>query len=176
MAFPASETVVPVTVNRIRMEADVSFETLRRAFEAEVPPLDEDRFRRLVDEGAEWRLFAREAAGNGVHSFVTFWRHYPTDVMRVGGADIPSAGYLIGDYATIARMFRHDAGVLLCTPIRLELHAGRGGQAILTVDQPSSQFAAFGSNKITQAGFELDRMLGDLLEELGLPRPSVLRR
>ena len=176
MAFSASETVVPVAVNRIRIEADVPFETLRRAFEAEVQPIDDERFRRLVDAGAEWKQFTREAAGNGIHSFVSFWRHYPTPVMRVGGADIPSASYLIGDYVTIARMFRHDPGVMLSTPIRVELHAGRAGTTVLTVDQPSSQLASFGSNKVTQAGFELDRMLGDLLEELGLPRPAVLRR
>ena len=176
MAFQGSETVVAVPVNRIRIEAEASFEALRRAFEAEVPPIDGARFQQLVDAGAEWKDFAREAAGNGVHSFVAFWRHYPTAVMRVGGADIPSASYLIGDYLTIARMFRHDPGVALYAPIRLELHAGRGGNAVLTVDQPSSQLASFGSNKITQAGFELDRMLGDLLEEIGLPRPSVLRR
>lgn len=176
MAFVVSETVVPVTVNRIRIEADVSFEALRRAFEAEVPPVDDERFRQLVEAGAEWKEFAREAAGSGVHSFVSFWRHYPTPIMRVGGANTLSASYLIGDYATISRMFRHDAGVMLYTPIRLELHAGRGGQAVLTVDQPGSQLASFGNNKITQSGFELDRMLGDLLEEIGLPRPSVLRR
>ena len=84
--------------------------------------------------------------------------------------------YLIGDYATAARMFRHDPGTALYTPLRVELHATRTGGTALSVDQPSSVLSSFGNNKVTQAGFELDRMLGDLLEEIGLPRPSVLRR
>jgi hypothetical protein len=73
-------------------------------------------------------------------------------------------------------MFRHDPGTLLYTPLRVELHAARSGGTVVSVDQPSSRLGSFGNNKVTQAGFELDRMLGDLLEELDLPRPSVLRR
>jgi len=176
MALPASERIVPVPVNRIEVEAAVAFGTLRRAFEAEVPPVDAAHVRELLSQGAEWRRLTLETAGPGIHRFVRFWTDHPTPVMRVGGADIPSAVYLIGDYATAARMFRHDPGALLYTPIRVELHATRAGATVLSVDQPSSTLGSFGNNKITQAGFELDRMLGDLIEELGLPRPSVLRR
>ncbi|MGN7799806.1 hypothetical protein [Leifsonia sp. 22587] len=176
MALPATERIIPVTVNRIELEVAVAFGTLRRAFEAEVPPLDTARVRELVSEGAEWRRLTSETAGPGIHRFVRFWTEHPTPVMRVGGADIPSAVYLIGDYATAARMFRHDPATLLYTPLRVELHASRSGGTVLSVDQPSSVLSGFGNNKVTQAGFELDRMLGDLLEELGLPRPSILRR
>lgn len=176
MTFHASDRLVPVTVNRIEIEAHVPFEALRRAFEAEVPLVDSARFEQLVADGAEWKRFAQEAEGNGIHRFVAFWRHYPSAIMRVGGADIPSASYLIGDYVTASRVFRHDPAAMLYTPTRIELHAGRNGGTILTVDQPSSQLVSLGNNKITQAGYELDRMLGDLLEELGLPRPEALRR
>ena len=176
MALPATERIVPVPVNRIELEAPVAFGTLRRAFEAEVPPLDAGHLRELLSGGADWRRLTLETAGPGIHRFVRFWTEHPTPVMRVGGADIASAVYLIGDYTTAARMFRHDPGALLYTPLRVELHATRSGGTVLSVDQPSSALASFGSNKITQAAFELDRMLGDLVEELGLPRPSVLRR
>lgn len=175
MAYNATERNIPLTVNRIELEAEVPFETLRRAFEAEVPPLDSEHLRSLLDQGAEWRRIALETGGPGIHRLVRFWTDYATPVMRVGGADIPSASYLVGDYTTAARMFRHDAGVMLYTPFRVELHGTRAGGTILSADQPSTQLRGFGSNKITQAAYELDRMLGDLLEELGLPRPERLR-
>jgi hypothetical protein len=175
MAYNAIERNIPLSVNRIELEADVPFDTLRRAFEAEVPPLDHDHLRSLLDQGAEWRRIALETAGNSIHRLVRFWTDYPTPVMRVGGADIPSAAYLVGDYTTAARMFRHDAGVMLYTPFRVELHGTRNGGTVLSADQPSTQLRGFGNNKITQAAVELDRMLGDLLEELGLPRPERLR-
>ena len=176
MSIHAVERIVPVSANRIEIVADVPFERLLQSFEREVPPLDEELFARLVAEGADWKRFVQASGGRGSHRFVAFWRHYPSPVMRAGGADAPSAAYLIGDYATTARMFRHDPGIVLYAPLRLELHVDRAGRTVLSADQPSSQLVTFGNNKITQAGYELDRMLGDLLEELGLPRPSVLRR
>ncbi|MEY2589622.1 MAG: hypothetical protein QOJ67_1606 [Acidimicrobiaceae bacterium] len=176
VSISASSRVVPFSVNRIEIEAEVPFEVLRRAFEAEVPVLDDEHFRQLVESGADWKQFVQAASGIGVHSFVAFWRHYPSSIMRVGGSDAPSASYLIGDYATAARMFRHDPGVMLYAPLRVELHVNRRGLTVLSVDQPSSQLVSMGNNKITQTGYELDRMLGDLIEEIGLPRPEALRR
>ncbi|MEJ3405375.1 hypothetical protein WDJ51_11575 [Rathayibacter sp. YIM 133350] len=176
MSIPAEERVVQVSVNRIEIEADVPFAELRSAFEAEVLPVDEELFRRLVEQGAEWREFVRASAGSELHGFVSFWQHHPSAIMHIGGADVQSASYLIGDYATAARMFRHDAGIMLHLPLRIEMHSSRPGGTVLSVDQPSSVFAVFDNNKITQAAVELDRRLGDLIEQLGLPRPTALRR
>lgn len=173
MTISATERIVPVTVNRVEIEAQVPFARLRAAMEREVPALDEALLARLLEAGASWAQLTREVAGGA--SLVRFWTYDPTPVMRVGGADLPAAGYLLGDYVTAARMFRHDPGTALHTPVRLELHA-RGSVTVVSFDQPGSALVAFGNNKITQAGFELDRLLGDLLEDIGLPRPSVLRR
>jgi uncharacterized protein YjiS (DUF1127 family) len=169
---PATERIVPVTVNRVELEAETPFVALRAALEREVPPLDERRLATLLRSGASWAQLTREVSGPG--ALVRFWTYDPTPVMRVGGADLAAAGYLLGDYVTAARMFRHDPGTTLYTPVRLELHARRS-RTVVAFDQPSSALKAFGNNKITQAGFELDRLLGDLLEDLGLPRPSILR-
>ena len=172
MSIPASERIVSVSVNRIELEAETPFVALRVALEREVPALDEKRVASLLRAGASWAELTREASGGS--GLVRFWSYDPTPVMRVGGADLPAAGYLLGDYVTAARMFRHDPGTALYTPARLELHA-RGSRTVVSFDQPSSALRTFGNNKVTQAAFELDRLLGDLLEDLGLPRPSVLR-
>lgn len=171
MSIPATERIVPVTVRRVELEASAPFATLRAALEREVPPVDEEQLASLLEAGAPWSQLTRAVGGGGL---VRFWTYDPTPVMRAGGADLPAAGYLLGDYVTAARMFRHDPGTALYTPVRLELHA-RGAGTLLAFDQPSSALTVFGNNKITQAAFELDRLLGDLLEGLGLPRPSVLR-
>ncbi|GIT79587.1 hypothetical protein LLS1_12560 [Leifsonia sp. LS1] len=172
MSIPASERIVSVSVNRIELEAEAPFVALRAALEREVPALDEKRVASLLRAGASWAELTREVSGPS--GLLRFWSYDPTPVMRVGGADLPAAGYALGDYVTAARMFRHDPGTALYAPARLELHA-RGSRTVLAFDQPSSALRTFGNNKITQAAFELDRLLGDLLEDLGLPRPSVLR-
>jgi len=63
MALPATERIVPVAVTRIELEAAVPFGTLRRAFEAEVPPLDAVRLHELLSTGAEWRRLTLETSG-----------------------------------------------------------------------------------------------------------------
>ena len=55
-------------------------------------------------------------------------------------------------------------------------HTTREPGTVLTVDVPGDALGGFGINKVTQAGAELDRALGDLFEDLGLPRPAALRR
>ncbi|MBN9632409.1 MAG: hypothetical protein J0I18_17685 [Actinobacteria bacterium] len=176
MTYRATERLHPIDGTRIELEAEVPFAALRAAFEAEVPELDHDLLRRLLGSGADWTTLTRALAGPGSHRLVRFWSSDATAVMRVGGIDVPGVGYLVGDYATAARMYRHDASTALYAPFRVELHAAGEGSTVLSADQPSAPLRGFGNNKITQAGFELDRMLGDLLEDLGLPRPSVLRR
>lgn len=175
VTYRATERLHPIEGLRIELEADVPFATLRSAFEAEVPELDHGALRRLLDSRADWATLTGSLAGPGAHRLVRFWSGDATAVMRVGGVDLPGVSYLVGDYTTAARMYRHDAGTALYSPFRVELHASGEGRTVLSADQPSAPLRGFGNNKITQAGYELDRMLGDLLEDLGLPRPSVLR-
>lgn len=175
MSYRATERIHTVEARRIELEAEVPFARLRAAFEEQVPDLDRELLHGLLDSGAGWTALTRALAGPSSHGLVCFWRGDPTAVMRVGGAVTASVGYLVGDYATAARMYRHDAGTMLYTPIRVELHAVGEASTVLSVDQPSAPLRGFGNNKITQAGYELDRRLGDLLEDLGLPRPSILR-
>lgn len=175
MTYRATERIHTVEARRIELEAEVPFAQLRRAFEEQVPELDRRLQSGLLDQGADWSTLTRMLEGPGMHGLVRFWTDDPRPVMRVGGVDTASVGYLVGDYATAARMYRHDAGALLYAPLRVELHDAGGGRTVLSVEQPSVPLRGFGNNKITQAGYELDRKLGDLLEDLGLPRPSVLR-
>jgi hypothetical protein len=175
MSYRGVERIVTHTVNRIEIETEAPFEDLRTRFESEVPQLETDRLQLMIAEGANWDEFVRAAAENGPHGFMIFWSTYPTSTMQFAGSNSASATYLMGNYAIAARMFRHDPGVMLYAPLRLEMHSDRAAKTVLSVDQPSSHFSSFGVNKISQVGFELDRQLGDLLEALDLPRPSVLR-
>jgi len=175
VTYRATERIQAVEARRIELDAEVPFAQLRRAFEEQVPELDLRLQRGLLDQRADWSTLTRMLEGPATHGLVRFWTGNPSAVMRVGGVDTASVGYLVGDYATAARMYRHDAGTLLYAPLRVELHDARGGRTVLSVEQTSAPLRGFGNNKITQAGYELDRKLGDLLEDLGLPRPSVLR-
>jgi hypothetical protein len=86
--------------------------------------------------------------------------------------------WLIVNHGIGARLFRHDPGAMLYSPLRIEAHAAApaASDTVISFDVPSTQLGGFGVNKITQAGAELDRALGDLFEDVGLSRPAALRR
>jgi len=96
--------------------------------------------------------------------------------MRSAGSSASSIVWLIVNHGLAARLFRLEPGAMLYSPIRIEAHASTAAETIVSFDVPSAQLRGFGINKITQAGTELDRALGDLIESVGLDRPIALRR
>lgn len=176
MTHPATESLSEHVIRRTALTTELPFEQLRRSFEAAVPELDLSGLERRAAQGATWVQLQREAGHCADYELCRYWTHDPSALLRLAGNDAPSRTYLIGTLAMAARLFRIEPGTALHAPLRIELHANRGGAAVLSFDQPGSQLASYGLNKITQAGYELDRLLGDLLEGLGLPRPSTLRR
>jgi hypothetical protein len=152
-----------------------------------VPELsDADALARLTENG-DWSGFVRELAWESPSGFVRVWSSRPAELMRHAGSPVSSIVWLIVNHGIAARMFRHDPGAMLYSPLRIEAHAAvlsgtsvsaapAASETVISFDVPSAQLRGFGINKITQAGAELDRALGDLLEEIGLPRPAALRR
>lgn len=163
-------------MRRIAVTTPLSFEPMRLRFEATVPELDLAGLERMAGQGASWGELQRAAGYGAAYDLCRFWTHDPSALLHLAGNDAPSRTYLIGSLAMAARLFRIEPGTALHAPLRIELHANRSGAAVLSFDQPGSQLASYGLNKVTQAGYELDRLLGDLLEGLDLPRPAALRR
>lgn len=176
MSYEADEELVRYEATRIRLVTRAHLLSLVQRFEELVPELTDAAALARVAEDGDWAGFVRGLSWEAPSGFVRVWSSRPAELMRHAGSEAPSASYLIAHHAIGARLFRHDPGALLYSPLRIELHAVPTGGTVIGFEQPSAQLRGFGVNKITQAGSELDRALGDLLEELELPRPSVLRR
>lgn len=176
MTYPASEGTTEHAVRRIAIETAAPFEQLRARFEAAVPELDLDDLERKARGGSAWEALRREAEYGAEYGLCRFWTHDPSALMRLAGNDAPSRTYLIGSLSMAARLFRIEPGAMLYAPLRVELHVNRARSTVLAFEQPGSHLASYGLNKVTQAGYELDRLLGDLLEALEMPRPTALRR
>jgi len=176
MSYEAGERSTEYTATRVELASNARFEALTAAFEQAVPELtDASALARLSEDG-DWASFTRGLAWESPSGFVRVWGSRPHELFGVAGSSTPSAVWLIANYAIAARLFRHDAATLLYSPLRIEAHAARQAGTVLAFDVPSSRLRGFGINKITQGGAELDRALGDLVEDLGLPRPAAQRR
>ena len=176
MSYDANESSADYRAKRVRLTVSVRFEPLVDAFEQAVPALpDADALARLTED-RDWSEFVRGLQWESPSGFVCVWSSRPGDLMRYAGSAVPSIVWLIVNHGIAARLFRHDPGTMLYSPIRFEAHASSRDETIVSFDVPSAQLRGFGINKITQAGAELDRALGDLIEDIGLPRPTALRR
>ncbi|WP_308465812.1 hypothetical protein [Rathayibacter soli] len=188
MSYDGDESISDYQARRVRLTANVRFETLVAAFEQAVPALpDADAVARLAEDGS-WSGFVRGLQWESPSGFVCVWSSRPDELMRSAGSSVSSIVWLIVNHGLAARLFRLEPGAMLYSPIRVEAHAASEAMAgadavveavaetVVTFDVPSAQLRVFGINKITQAGTELDRALGDLIESIGLPRPTALRR
>lgn len=176
MSYDSTESATDYQAQRVQLSTNARFEALVTAFEQAVPGLsDADALTRLAEDG-DWSGFVRGLQWESPSGFVCVWSSRPGDLMRYAGSSVSSIVWLIVNQGLAAQLFRHDPGTTLYSPIRIEAHASAQAGTILSFDVPSTQLRGFGINKITQAGTELDRALGDLIEDIGLPRPSALRR
>jgi len=176
VTYDATEETTDYQATRVRMHANTRFEAFVAALEQAVPELSQaDAVARLAEDG-DWSGFTRGLQWEAPSGFVRVWSWSPSELMRHAGNSTPSALWLIVNHAIGARLFRHDPAAMLYSPLRVEAHAAPDAGTIVSFDVPSARLRGFGINKVTQAGAELDRALGDLLEDLGLPRPAALRR
>ncbi|GAA4172004.1 hypothetical protein [Gryllotalpicola koreensis] len=176
MSYDAQERITEYTARRIELVTNARFEALVAAFEGAVPELtDAAALARLAEDG-DWQSFTRALAWESPSGFVRVWSSRPGELLAAAGSGRPSAVWLIVNHAIGARLFRHDPATVLYSPLRLEAHAAADAGTVLAFELPSARLRSFGTNKVTQAGAELDRALGDLVEDLGFPRPGALRR
>lgn len=175
MSYDAAEAVFEHPGRRIRLDTNAQFDALVAAFQAAVPALSEEEALAEVRAG-DWAAFVRGLQWEASSGFVRVWTSRPDTLMQHAGSGARSVVWLIAHHGIAARLFRHDPGTMLYASVRIEAHTSSVPGTTLSFEAPGARLAAFGVNKITQAGAELDRALGDLLEEIGLPRPAALRR
>jgi hypothetical protein len=176
MSYDASERITEYQGRRVELETNARFEAVVTAFENAVPELTDAAAAARLAEDGDWQTFTRGLAWEAPSGFVRVWSSRPSELMSAAGSGRPSAVWLILSHAIGARLFRHDPATVLYSPLRVEAHAASDAGTVLGFDVPSARFRSFGTNKVTQAGAELDRALGDLVEDLGFPRPGALRR
>jgi hypothetical protein len=65
-------------------------------------------------------------------------------------------------------MFRHDPRALLYAPLRVLVYSDAEGDAVFSLDQPSSAFGSLGIDEVTRVGVGLDDKVAALLQFLGV--------
>ena len=86
------------------------------------------------------------------------------ELTAVDGRNFKGMQYEIGNPLTAERMTRYALAAGLYAPLRVMLYEDESGKAIFEYDLPSSLFAQFGDERVTQVGRELDAELETVLQ------------
>lgn len=144
-------------------------------YEAAVPPVSVDAVAELVSRKAPWHDMVDLVERSAPHGFLTYFRNDVHPVMALAHDSPHCVSYLMGNHVIAERMFRYDPRVMLYAPLHTAIWEDNDGDSWFTTDQPSTLFASFKVEEITQIGVELDRKLAALLEYLEVPVPAGLR-
>ncbi|MGU3467699.1 DUF302 domain-containing protein [Methylobacterium sp. C33D] len=152
-------TSTHVTVEHVTLRSLKSFEAVRAALEASVPPLDHayaklllvgkvDEARDLLERQAPLSIFgARDHGG----------------LLLTAGLTRSAIQYDIGNPLTAARMTRHALSAALYAPIRVLLREDADGDVAFEYDRPASTFGQFGKPEVDDVARNLDDQLRAVL-------------
>lgn len=146
----------------------------QRSYEKAVPTVPLDEVMARVQRRASWSEMEQLIANSAPHGFLIYFKNDVHPVMQLAGDTAECIAYLMGNHIIAERMFRHDPRVMLYAPLHTVIWEDSTGAAWFNVDQPSTQFASFGTPEISKVGVELDRKLAALLDALHVDVPSVL--
>jgi uncharacterized protein (DUF302 family) len=128
---------------------------------------------RIVESGGSWDDVRAKAAENAPNELMVYAKIDATPLLGVAGHDVKAVEYLLGNHVIAETMFRHDPKALLYAPLRVLVHSDPDGNAVFSMDQPSSAFGSLGIAEVTEVGLGLDRKVANLLRVIGVdPGPA----
>src|SRR5258705_2285205 len=160
-------------MTRIDVYTGVSFAEFRAAFETAAPPYDQVRMQRIVDTGGSWDDVQAAVALNAPNELMVYAKIDAVPLLGVAGHEVEAVEYLLGNHVIAETMFRHDPRALLYAPLRVLVYSDPDGNAVFSIDQPSSAFGSLGIAEVTEVGLSLDRKVANLLRVIGVePRDA----
>ena len=161
------------TVRRLNIEIP-GVREFQQLYEQAVPANPLEEIAGLVQRGASWAEVIDAHAEWAPHGFLIYWRNDVHGVMQLAGDENDCIAYLMGNVTIAEQMFRHDPRAMLYAPLHTAIWEDAHKRAWFTVDQPSTQFASFGTPAVSAVGVALDRKLAALLEALRVEVPMTL--
>jgi hypothetical protein len=155
-------------MTRVDISTGVPFDDFRSRFEHAAPSFDAEPFQRIIETGGSWPDVQAAVEGMAPHGLMRYATIDATAMMSVAGHTTKAVEYLLGNHVIAESMFRHDPRALLYAPLRVLLFSDTGGDAVFSLDQPSTAFGSLGIDEVTSVGLGLDDKVAALLQLLGI--------
>lgn len=164
----ATTTSTKHVATRLGISTSVPFDAFCDALELAAPRFRQEPIDDIVRRGGSWDDVLAAVAKNAPNGLMIFSSLDDTALMAPAGHQTRVTAYLIGNHTIAERMFRHDPLTLLYAPLRMLVHSDDAGNAVLSLDQPSTLFASLADPRITTVGRELDDKVRGLLHAMGI--------
>jgi uncharacterized protein (DUF302 family) len=156
------------SMTRVDIFTGVAFDEFLAAFEAAAPAFDPVPMQRIVDTGGSWDDVRAAVAVNAPNELMVYVKIDAAPLLGVAGHDVKAVEYLLGNHVIAETMFRHDPRALLYAPLRLLVYSDADGDAVFSIDQPSTAFGSLGIADVTEVGRSLDGKVANLLRVIGV--------
>ena len=160
--------VVAHTMNRIDISTGVEFDDFIAAFEEAAPPFDQETVQQIADRRGTWDEVLAAAAANAPHDLMVYAKIDALPLLFLAGHTTKAVEYLLGNHTIAETMFRHDPRALLYAPLRVLVYSDADGNAVFSMDQPSTAFGSLGIAEVSQVGRGLDEKVANLLRVIGV--------
>ena len=155
-------------MTRVDIFTGVRFDEFVTAFETAAPRYDPIPMQRIVESGGTWDDVRAKVAENAPNELMVYAKIDAVPLLSVAGHDVAAAEYLLGNHVIAETMFRHDPTALLYAPLRVLVYSDPDGDAVFSMDQPSTAFGSLGITEVTEVGLGLDRKVTNLLRVIGV--------
>jgi hypothetical protein len=153
---------------RFDIPTEVPFDDFISRFEHAAPAFDAEPFQRIIETGGSWPDVQAAVEAMAPHRLMRYATIEATAMMSLAGHTIKAVKYLLGNHVIAESMFRHDPRALLYAPLRVLVFSDAEGDAVFSLDQPSTAFGSLGIDEVTRVGLGLDDKVAALLQFLGV--------
>ncbi len=163
-------------MTRFDIATGVAFDEFVTALEKAAPPADLGAMQRIAAAGGSWNDVRGVVAQNAPNDLMVYAKIDATLLLGIAGHHVRAVEYLIGNHVIAETMFRHDPKALLYAPLRMLVYSDADGNAVFTMDQPSSAFGSLGIPEVTEVGVGLDDKVVKLLRIAGVDATDAFGR
>jgi isopentenyl diphosphate isomerase/L-lactate dehydrogenase-like FMN-dependent dehydrogenase len=163
-------------MTRVDIATGLAYDEFVAALEKAAPPADLEQTRQITAGGGSWDEVRRVVAQNAPNELMVYAKLDAVPLFGVAGHRVRAVEYLVGNHVIAETMFRHDPKALLYAPLRMLVYSDADGNAVLTMDQPSTAFGSLSIAEVSEVGNGLDEKMVNLLRVVGVDAADAFRR
>jgi hypothetical protein len=158
-------------MTRVDIPTGMTFDSFCDAFEQAVPAFDSARIRHITETGGTWDEIAAAVAADAPSETLDMTALYAATDHRTKAIE-----YFVGNHVIADQMVRRDPKILLYAPLRILVSGDADGDAVVSIDRPSTVFASLGVQEIDDVGSFLDHKIATVLQGIGVDTGDALGR